>query len=450
MYSPLVTMESWGFTVISVRCATQSHSFAHELGHNLGAHHDRASAGTEQGCYSYSYGYQNPSLGYRTIMSYPCSTGSCARVNYFSNPDLNKDGLDGYPLGVPVGDPLEANNVQTFNLNGPIVAQYRASVVPLTTATATSSTSKTPFTTRTKTSSTSRTSNTITKTATKTSSTRTTRTLLPNEARGCSTPTTLPILDGIAVSNTVNTHAGSALISSVRAEIELKHTYMSDLVINLTRISDGMQVRLYQHSGCIDYADRGAILIFDDAASAVPQSNCAASSFKPLQPLSAFVGPKATDSWRLDIYDEWGGDNGVFYNWCLYLQTNGGTSTSSTSSTSTLTMKPKTFGDVSTVTPLTVTATTTKTLVVTQPPVTVSVTLPAVTSSVTRTLTATQVGSSRLISPNSGVSNSRYSFAADGNPAEMVYPICHELADDHDNFNLGIDRQRRNGHADSY
>ena len=101
----LMTSESTGFAssafnVVDRGCIS-NFSFAHELGHNMGMHHDRAnSSGT--GVFSYSYGYGQPG-GYRDTMAYQsaCGSGACPRVNYWSSPDVT---YNGNPLGIAVGN----------------------------------------------------------------------------------------------------------------------------------------------------------------------------------------------------------------------------------------------------------------------------------------------------------------------------------------------------------
>jgi hypothetical protein len=46
MSNPSVNFESHGFSVVSISCATGYYSFAHEIGHNMGSHHNREDAGS--------------------------------------------------------------------------------------------------------------------------------------------------------------------------------------------------------------------------------------------------------------------------------------------------------------------------------------------------------------------------------------------------------------------
>lgn len=89
------------YSVVLRTCATASLSFAHELGHLLGANHDRFedSAG---GSPNYNWGYVKHDKGWRTIMAYnrsDCKLNNeappyhyCDRLEYWSNPTVIHDG----------------------------------------------------------------------------------------------------------------------------------------------------------------------------------------------------------------------------------------------------------------------------------------------------------------------------------------------------------------------
>ena len=113
--------------------------FRHELGHNLGGHHDWY-VESRFGAFSYSHGYVDLDGAFMTVMAYTnrCIVTSkpCSYILYFSTPEL---ALDGRPLGVPAGtddsctagdaDHLrcDADNVRTFNEMARVVANYRPS-----------------------------------------------------------------------------------------------------------------------------------------------------------------------------------------------------------------------------------------------------------------------------------------------------------------------------------
>lgn len=92
------------------------YTFAHELGHNLGCHHDHNEMDSG-GLYGYTLGHHftdNNEILRRTVMAY--SPGS--QVPYFSNPDVLYDGV---PTGVIPGDPNDADNATGINTSARIV-----------------------------------------------------------------------------------------------------------------------------------------------------------------------------------------------------------------------------------------------------------------------------------------------------------------------------------------
>lgn len=102
-------------------------TFAHELGHNMGAQHDRATAssgGTLQyGAYAYSFGFKAGAAtgNFYDIMAYGDPGQTSYRV--FSNPRISTCG--GFVCGVAG----EADAAQTLNQTTPIIATFRATTV---------------------------------------------------------------------------------------------------------------------------------------------------------------------------------------------------------------------------------------------------------------------------------------------------------------------------------
>jgi len=113
------------FNVVKPSCLSQ-HSLAHEVGHNQGNMHDRAST-SNTGAYAYSYGFRRcatDGTGFRTVMSYSCSGAS--RVTQVSNPNVQ---YNGYPTGIAYeSDPNNsADNVRSMNNTADTVAAFRGS-----------------------------------------------------------------------------------------------------------------------------------------------------------------------------------------------------------------------------------------------------------------------------------------------------------------------------------
>lgn len=109
------------FSVVHHGCATGYYSFAHEIGHNQGAHHDAANA--SGAIYPYAYGYLDPNNAFRTIMSYNCP-GGCTRIGYFSNAEIAYNGK-------PTGYPGAAENADAIDNTAATVASFRQSVTPI-------------------------------------------------------------------------------------------------------------------------------------------------------------------------------------------------------------------------------------------------------------------------------------------------------------------------------
>jgi len=100
-------------------------TFSHELGHNLGAHHDIETTEGDYGAYPYSRGHRetlDAASGFATVMAY--TTGPQVRIGRFSNP------LQSDCLSRPCGVANESDNARGIVQAAPSVAAYRPTVVP--------------------------------------------------------------------------------------------------------------------------------------------------------------------------------------------------------------------------------------------------------------------------------------------------------------------------------
>jgi hypothetical protein len=112
------------FNVVKPSCLSQ-HTLAHEVGHNQGNMHDRAST-SNTGAYPYSYGFRRcltDGTGFRTVMSYSCSGAN--RVAWFSNPNAY---YNGFATGIAYEtDPASsADNARSMNNTAATVAAFRS------------------------------------------------------------------------------------------------------------------------------------------------------------------------------------------------------------------------------------------------------------------------------------------------------------------------------------
>ncbi|MBC9714619.1 hypothetical protein H9Y04_18845 [Streptomyces sp. TRM66268-LWL] len=117
---------NFGFSVVA-QSAIGHYSFGHEIGHNLGASHDRATQPVQPPPYG-ANGYFPRDGDWSTIMAYEsgcrrATKGRCHRINHFETP---RQRYRGEALGVPLGKRNEADTVDVFTRTAKAVAGYRA------------------------------------------------------------------------------------------------------------------------------------------------------------------------------------------------------------------------------------------------------------------------------------------------------------------------------------
>jgi hypothetical protein len=147
----------FAFSVVRRNCATVSLSFAHELGHLMGAYHDRFDARADTSP-DHNYGYIRPDKNWKTIMAVDrndcplvsstnsngtvTTTHSCERIKYWSNPakTFPPPPSAGDRMGSPENtsavcnslDQCEgpADNATTLNRNADAVSNFTPTATP--------------------------------------------------------------------------------------------------------------------------------------------------------------------------------------------------------------------------------------------------------------------------------------------------------------------------------
>lgn len=128
--------ETDAFAVVKRSCSTGQYSFGHEAAHLMGARHDWSVDATNNSPYAYNHGYfvaapADPTVAaWRTVMAYNngCGAGGCARIPYWSNPNVNfpPGGVTTDQMGVAAGA-QQSDNQQTLDNTALTVANFRCS-----------------------------------------------------------------------------------------------------------------------------------------------------------------------------------------------------------------------------------------------------------------------------------------------------------------------------------
>ena len=130
---PTNSTDTYGFSVMtsspSYGCV-EGNTLAHETGHNMGLHHDRAEEKLESGSSApaskFNFGYVDKTGKFFDIMAYRSSCGNgCTRVPYFSTPLQKYPNSNGRALGIPQNVSGAADATRALNGTRATVSAYR-------------------------------------------------------------------------------------------------------------------------------------------------------------------------------------------------------------------------------------------------------------------------------------------------------------------------------------
>ena len=107
--------EDEAFSVVHHACAATTYSLAHEIGHLIGARHDRNMDATPTP-FAYGHGYVNGTK-WRDIMSYKESCDGCSRLPVWSGPNVM---VNGEPAGS-----VDLDNARVIREHAARVAGFR-------------------------------------------------------------------------------------------------------------------------------------------------------------------------------------------------------------------------------------------------------------------------------------------------------------------------------------
>ncbi|GAB1857852.1 hypothetical protein MHTCC0001_26890 [Flavobacteriaceae bacterium MHTCC 0001] len=124
----------------------------------------------------------------------------------------------------------------------------------------------------------------------------------------------LSILDGQSFTTSINVPSGS-FISSMKVNVDITHSFISDLTITLENPDGTSSCNLWSENCFIDTGYENLNIIFDDAATSVSCNSPTVGTYIPSTPLDVFTGQGSIGEWKLTITDSEDGDQGVLNNW---------------------------------------------------------------------------------------------------------------------------------------
>ncbi|NUN96643.1 MAG: proprotein convertase P-domain-containing protein, partial [Candidatus Omnitrophica bacterium] len=146
-------------------------------------------------------------------------------------------------------------------------------------------------------------------------------------AESCRQPNlAIPHIAPSGVADTLSV-SGGGVIQDLNVYLEITHTYVGDLVVQLQHVNTGTTVTLVDRIGTTGVGfgcdgqdiqvtlDDGASTSVEDVCGGTPPS--VSGTLRPNGALSAFNGETLSGDWRLTVIDAASGDSGTLDQWCL-------------------------------------------------------------------------------------------------------------------------------------
>ena len=135
-----------------------------------------------------------------------------------------------------------------------------------------------------------------------------------------STNVPAPILDNATITNNLTVSGVTGLVTDVNVNINISHTYDSDLTVDLISPA-GQRVRLFSNNG--GSGENFVNTVLDDEAPTAIGAGAApfTGSFRPIGLLSTFDGSSANGTWHLDVADTVALDSGTLNSWSIQFTT---------------------------------------------------------------------------------------------------------------------------------
>ena len=118
--------------------------------------------------------------------------------------------------------------------------------------------------------------------------------------------------------------ANGGTIEKLDVLLDIEHTWVGDLIIDLRHALSNTSVRLVDRPGDENCSGDNIQVTLDDQAGLSIQTDCQddpaafpEERYRPANPLSAFNGLSMVGDWILTVSDNAGGDTGQLLRWCL-------------------------------------------------------------------------------------------------------------------------------------